>query len=381
MGADNGQRITQTAAERRKRAHGARLERVSWGAEPPARVWPVKALVPQGPRPRWRLRRHLVPLEREERGYVTTVIGSGGTGKSYLLVDLAIALLTGGRWLGKRVLPLRSVLYVDAELDVDTMRERGWQVAPREGAVPAAGPRPLVALAQGVGCAPGGCTTSAYPSPWPRTRGCAGGARAKACRAELILFDSLTIGSAGAGLADQNAWNRVLSGMEAWGVPCVVIDHMGKTEGRGAVGSFMKQAKVRSALELERKPDGTIVCEHAKSNFGPMLPAWRIRPVFEHCDPDDPAAAAGALRRRGRGRATRWSPTPTERRAPGRADPPEGAHVGQAGAGGYWTPGAPGGGAGAVPREIADELAPVLGDPRLQVRLDAVKKLEAGRPW
>ena len=106
--------------------------------------------------------------------------------------------------------------------------------------------------------------------------------KAKACGAELVLFDSLTIGRAGAGLSDQNAWNTILSGMEAWGVPCVVIDHMGKTEGRGAVGSFMKQAKVRSALELERKADGTVVCEHAKSNFGPMLPEWRIRPVFEH---------------------------------------------------------------------------------------------------
>jgi hypothetical protein len=125
-GADNGRRTTKAEAETaRKRARGARLERVSWGAEPPRRVWPVEALVPRGPRPRWRLRWHPVPLEREERGYVTTVIGSGGTGKSYLLVDLAVALLTGGRWLGQRVLRLRSVLYVDAELDADTMRERG----------------------------------------------------------------------------------------------------------------------------------------------------------------------------------------------------------------------------------------------------------------
>jgi hypothetical protein len=204
-------------------------------------------------------------------------------------------------------------------------------------------------------------------------------ARAKACGAELILFDSLTIGSAGAGLADQNAWNRVLSGMEAWGVPSVVIDHMGKTEGRGAVGSFMKQAKVRSALELERKPDGTIVCEHAKSNFGPMLPAWRIRPVFEHCGPDDSATAVVRFDVVGAdglpvvadpdGSAAAAGPAA----APARQTKPWG--VREQRVLDAWRARA---GAGAVPRTIADELAPELGNRAYKAVLDAVKKLEAG---
>ena len=70
----NGERGTST--------RGARLEAVAWGQEPPPRVWPVRRLVPQGPRPRWRLRWHLVPLERERRGYVTTVIGSGAPARA-----------------------------------------------------------------------------------------------------------------------------------------------------------------------------------------------------------------------------------------------------------------------------------------------------------
>ena len=312
---------------------------------------------------------------------MTTVIGSGGTGKSYLLVDLALALLTGGLWLGQRVLPLRSVLYVDAELDVDTMRERGWQVARGRGLSRPPGPSRWWQLPQ-AWLRPYGLHYLSLPISLATEEGLAlVAARARACRAELILFDSLTIGSAGASLADQNAWNRVLSGMEAWGVPSVVIDHMGKSEGRGAVGSFMKQAKVRSALELERQKDGTIAVGHAKSNFGPMLPEWRIRPVFQHTDADD--AASGVVR----------FDVVTSDGVPVVADPDGAGTAERPANGGLKAPPAPmwgkreqvvleafaaRGGAGATVPTIAADLAPRLGSRAYKSVGEAVRKLAAG---
>ena len=337
------------------------------GPEPPPRVWPVTALVPQGPRPRWRLRWHPVPVERVARGYVTTVIGSGGTGKSYLLVDLALALLTGTAWLGRPVAAMRSVLYVDAELDADTMRERAYQVARGRGL-----PRP-----------PGYAHWWQRPASWLRPRGLyylampvslnteAGlelvAKQARTCKAGLVLFDSLTIGSAGAALSDQNAWNDILTGMESWGVPVVCIDHMGKSERGGAVGSFMKQAKVRSALELERQKDGSVAVEHAKSIFGPMLPGWTVRPVFEHADPEDPVSAVvrfDVVDADGRAVA---APAPAAAKRKPRRRPRE-----QAVLDAFRERGA----AGATAKAVGEALRGTLGARAERTVYDAVKKLE-----
>jgi hypothetical protein len=257
------------------------VEKVWQGDEPPPRLWAVPKLVPYGPRARWRPARWwlgrwmAVPvLWPVLRGYVTAVLGSGGVGKSYLLCDLALALLTGTPWLGQRTTRVRSVLYVDAELDVDTMRQRAWESA----------------RGRGLRRPPRGLHYYPLPASVATAAGRALVARAaRRCRAQLVLFDSLTIGAAGAGLSDQNAWNRVLAGMEQWGVPVVLIDHMPKSGGT-MVGSFMKQARVRSALSLELdERTGAILVAHEKHNFSAKVPDFRVRPVFLHADPDDPA--------------------------------------------------------------------------------------------
>jgi hypothetical protein len=317
-------------------------------------------------------------LARERRGFVTTVIGSGGTGKSYLLVDLAVALVTGTRWLGHRVTRLRSVLYVDAELDLDTMRERGYQVARGRGLRAPPGPSRWWHVPR-AWLRPWGVYYLSLPVSVATAEGMAEVARAvRRCGAELVLFDSLTIGSAGAGLSDPNAWNRILSGMEAWGVPVVVIDHMGKSEGRGAVGSFMKQAKVRSALELERKDDGTVVVTHAKSNFGPMLPSWTIRPVFLRCDGDDPA---GPARTAQEAALVRFEVLDAAGQPVGDGDvassPPEAKRWGKREQLVLDTWRARGA-SGATSRAIADELIGHLGARAYKAVCDAVRKLERG---
>jgi hypothetical protein len=217
---------------------------------------------------------------REERGFVTAVVGSGGTGKSYLLVDLALAALTGGAWLGQRVARVRNVLYVDSELDVDTMRERAWQVARGRGLARPPGPHRWWHLPWHW-VRPRGLHYLALPVSLATEEGQALVQRhARRCRADLILQDSLTIGSAGVALADADGWNLVLMGMERWGRPVVTIDHTPKS-GQGQLGSSMKGNRERSKLELERQKDGTITVSHTKANFAAQLPDWTVRPVFE----------------------------------------------------------------------------------------------------
>jgi hypothetical protein len=284
------------AAGGRPGPHPPRVERVAQGAEPPPRDWLVADVAPYGPRPRWRLRAGFPFLRREVRGYVTALLGSGGVGKSYLLLDLGEAATDprgGATWLGLPVKRLRSVLYVDAELDAEECRRRAFPVARGRGLPGGAppGPRRWWQLPW-AWLRPWGLHYLSLPASVASPEGRAAVAGAvRRVRAEAVLFDSLTIGATGAALGDAGAWNRVLAGMEAWGVPVVLIDHLGKDAGRGAVGSFMKQARVRAALTLEREPRGAIRVEHTKANFGPLLAPFRAAATHDHGDPRRPVVS------------------------------------------------------------------------------------------
>lgn len=259
------------------------VERVAH-KEPPPRGWVVPSLVPHGPRPRWRLEGQWPFLFRERKGYVTTVVAEGGTGKSFLGLDLSVAATTdGGTWLGHTVERLRSVLYVDCELDSDTFWSRAYAVARGRGLTHPPGHLPWWALHRQVWAwwKPQGihylrlprslATFEAQVEVWQAV---------KRYRAELVLVDSLTIGARGLALSDQNGWNRVLSGFEWWGKPVVCIDHLGKDADKGAVGSFMKQAMIRSGLSCTAGRDGTITVRHTKANFGPKLEPFRVTASF-----------------------------------------------------------------------------------------------------
>lgn len=361
----NGKRATSERA--RQEARRARVERVSMGAEPPPRKWAVDKLVPCGPRPRWRLRWHPVFLERVERGYITAVIGSGGSGKSYLLLDLAIAALTGGTWLGRAVSPCRSVLYVDAELDIDTLRERGWQVARGRRLARPPGPAHWWQLPWSW-IRPRGLFYLAMPVSIATEEGQALVRRtALRCKADLVLFDSLTIGAAGTALADSDGWNDVLTGMEGWGRPVVCIDHTPKS-GHGQVGSFMKHAKIRAQLELERQKDATVSVAHEKANFGPKLPPWAVRPVFAVDDPATAMVRFDALTSDGLPVVAPESSVPA---AQASAPRPKWGKREQAVLDAYAARAA-----GGTVKEVADELAAVLGNRAVKTVGEAVRRLE-----
>jgi hypothetical protein len=250
-------------------------------------------------------------LYPERRGYVTCIVGSGGTGKSYLLLDLGVALLSGQPWLGLAVGRVRRVLYVDAELDVDTMKLRGWEIARGRGLTRP--PKGLYYLSLGQSIA----------TPEGRARVAA---EVRRVRAELVLFDSLTIGSAGANVANADAWNSILHGMELWGCPTVCIDHTSKA-GEDPVGSFMKIARLRSILRLERQGEpaeaqgaveATIGVTHRKANFGLLVAPFAIRSRFAHTDAEDAAPAAVTF-------AAVDAPWATDRAAAGTPDGPPAA--------------------------------------------------------
>lgn len=267
-------------ADRRPPGRSDTAIRVSGQKEPAPKVWAVPGLVPQGPLPTRRLRLGVPPWEWERKGYITCILGSGGTGKSYVLLDLALAALGGAAWMGRAVRPVRAVLYVDTELDAEECRRRAFPLARGRGhPAPPAGLHYLF-LRHSLASEEGQRVV---------------GRLAKRLRADLILVDSMTIGSFDIAASDQNGWNRVYTGMERWGAPVVCIDHMDKA-GKGAFGSFMKQAKVRSLLKLTRRADGSIRVDHEKSNFGPLADPFTVAAEFEAPSPHGPV--------------TRFSPAP-----------------------------------------------------------------------
>ena len=60
---------------------------------------------------------------------VTLFSGDGGTGKSLLALQLAVAAATGGWWIGREVTP-GSVLYLSAE-DTPTSCTAAWRTSSR----------------------------------------------------------------------------------------------------------------------------------------------------------------------------------------------------------------------------------------------------------
>ena len=263
---------------------GLRAQRVDKRREPPAKVFAVPMLIPHGPLPRRRWRWGLPPWEWECRGYVTTVLGIGGVGKSFVLEDLGIAALTGGKWFGLDVRRARTVLYVDAELDVEECERRAHPLARGRGyEAPPAGLHYLNITGHTLAPVKEKLVDGTEREYQPGIDAIAEAVRR--LKPDLILLDSITIGSPGATASDEKAWNKIYSALELFGCPVVAIDHMDKAA-KGAYGSFMKQAKVRSCITLTRRGDALLV-EQIKSNFGPKAAPFAVYAEFQDdAEPD-----------------------------------------------------------------------------------------------
>jgi hypothetical protein len=273
-----------------------------WGpAADDERAHLVQGIVPYGPR-------------RSPKEYVTGIAAKRGTYKSFLLADLAVALLSGQPWLGFPLRHCASLLYVDLELDEEEFARRvhwlargrglpevpaGWHYLDLSGEVlhvptleEAARARKRRQEAFG-GL---GAWLDAL-AVWGRALGVENrltrwGAttqerivlRARRVGAQAILVDSLSLGG-GTAAGDHDGWLRLLNGMQFWGVPVVTLDHTSETGHRGMQGSWVKEGLVRSVLELERdEATGELVVTHSKANFGEQQCRFRVRATF-HREP------------------------------------------------------------------------------------------------
>lgn len=257
---------------------------ISWGRRPRRgpRQWLVDDLLPCGVT----LRHFLWPLIPDQKmGYLSIVGGAGGTGKSYLLIDLAVACVTGQDWLGMPPRRLSSIVYVDLEMDEQEFTTRLQAVCAGRGV--AYGPVrrrlhyvPLKAMGLDL----------AVPSPDQQAKGeKAVGQRhvrkvVRRHRGQLILVDSLSYG-ANVAPGDQPAWRRLMlppQGLEGIGPPVLAIDHVTVSQGKVKLaGGQNKQWYARSIFLLEKTKGGRVQLTHAKANFGDLLEPFTYTPTFE----------------------------------------------------------------------------------------------------
>lgn len=300
--------------------------------DPVGRRWLVPGIVPYGPRD-------------DPREYVTAIAAKRGTFKSFLLLDLGISLLSGLPWLGFPVRHCTSLLYADFELDGETFRERAAWVATGKGlaAVPVGlhylglsgevldvpSPEEAARARELRGEAFGGL--GALLEPWCRaarawgieTRWSLWGAttqerialRARRVGAQVVLVDSLSLGSDAEGKAP---WRALLKSMERWGRPVVALDHTSNTGHGGMQGLWVKEALVRSILELERVEGapGLLQVTHSRVSFGQEVGAFRVRAAFAAdrfgrtvaaTFTREPAVPVAPVRA---GQGASWSPSP-----------------------------------------------------------------------
>lgn len=106
---------------------GARVITSTGGADRQSRFYSAASLKDKAVKPREWLVGELVPQKK-----VTLFSGDGGTGKSLLALQLAVAVSTGRGWIGKAVSE-GSVIYMSAEDDDDELHRRVDDILRAEG--------------------------------------------------------------------------------------------------------------------------------------------------------------------------------------------------------------------------------------------------------
>lgn len=256
------------------------------------------------------------PAGEDGRAYVSALSAARGSMKSLLLADLALALVTGGRWLDFPVMRVERVLYVDVELTQRTFARRllalarGRHVALPAGAIRYLGARgldltvrdhrhqrddashrdhrlavvlcalfpPLLApLFLAWFFAPLFVRPAASMDlDWLRTQ-------VEGSGADVVLLDSTSLAAPGTAASDGVGWMRLVQALETLGVPVVALDHLVKDGSTS--GSWTKEALWRGLLKLSRPtPDdpALLLVEHPKANFGPQLAPFHVRATIEN---------------------------------------------------------------------------------------------------
>jgi DNA-binding transcriptional ArsR family regulator len=213
--------------------------------EPPPMQWLVRGLIPAR--------------------FTTNLYAESGHGKSYIVLHLALCLITGKPFAGEPVLS-GEVLYLDWELDRDTTDFRWWKVCRGAGYE--------TAISNGL----------AYERMVKPIHEAYDDIRAMVAEQKPVLVVVDSLGKAlGNDPLDPKAVIRAYALLDNLGVAVLVIDHQAKPQNGDAdygskweFGSSYKRHYARSSLQLQRTGDNGeavgLVLRHQKSNFGALHP-------------------------------------------------------------------------------------------------------------
>lgn len=212
-----------------------------WGFEdPPPMKWVVDGVIPEG--------------------YVTILGADGGTGKSYLALELMYCVATDTPFFGRDVVA-GNVLFVDFELaEVD--QKRRWVQVLKGHSID----QYKESLEDGVFFAKPTRPLSDHRMVDDLVEICADK------DISFVVIDSLTIGL-GADAKSQEEITNALRSLDR--LPTVLaIDHVSKAVSQGSIatasvyGSVMKRNMARSLLMLAKTDGGGLVLRQNKTNFG-----------------------------------------------------------------------------------------------------------------
>jgi RecA-family ATPase len=226
--------------------------------EPPRREWHVAELIPA----------------RE----ITMLAGDGGTGKSLLALQLAVATATGTEWVGSFP-SIGRVLFVSAEDDIDELHRRVATIARMQGVqiaeldrlefLPLAGKDAVIAAPLG---------RDGLLSPTRLFEAIRAAIEAKP--PDLLILDPLADLFGGDEIKRPHA-RQFIGLLRGWAIDfkltVLLLTHpslSGMSSGAGTSGSTAWSNSVRSRLYLTRPPGGgdddgdTRVLETMKANYG-----------------------------------------------------------------------------------------------------------------
>jgi hypothetical protein len=196
-------------------------------------------------------------------GFLTTLYGEGGTGKSMLALTIAISAASGIPFCGIPVRLAPAVLYVDFELSAGVQRDRAQGIAEGLG----------INLPRNV----------FYLEPDKPLPGAIDGIEA-ACNetgADFVIIDSTGAGAAGEDQQNEQFVTRTYNRLRSTGLTLLMLDHQAKRqigqsyEGKTPYGNVYKFNLSRSVIQI-RRSGSAIELTHKKHNFGALQPLRRV---------------------------------------------------------------------------------------------------------
>jgi len=206
---------------------------------------------------------------------VHVLYGDANTGKTFLALDLAAKIATGGTWQGKRIKPAPT-LYIAAE-GMGGIGKRLRALVQQYPGLPSA---PMRIIRQPIDLIDDAGDLLARAKDLTDDQGALG----------LIVLDTLaqTIGGRDENGADMALYvSRATVLADKTGAPVLIVHHGGKDASRGARGHSALRGNVDAIFKIATQEDGTRTVVAEKVRDDEIEPfAYRLRPVPVGTDTD-----------------------------------------------------------------------------------------------